>query len=129
MVIAAPSQAFFHLNLSKQENYYRLSFSVKDETNIRYYLIEGSQDMISFDRLTRIYAKGNSHLPRTYNATIYNTGYRYYRIRQVDNAYAAGFSSTIISSKYEPISAEEAIVSGMSADIEFSAELVSVCIQ
>lgn len=95
VVIAAPAQAFFHLVLTPNEDRHKLSFSVKDETNIRYYLIEGSHDMLSFDPLSRIYAKGSTDLPRTYNATIYNTDYSYYRVRQVDTSNAAIFSSTI----------------------------------
>lgn len=89
IVIAAPAQAFFHLVITPYDEYFKLAFSVKDETNIRYYLIEGSDDMITFHRLTRILALGATDLPRTYNATIYDTAYRYYRIRQVDNASAA----------------------------------------
>lgn len=85
IVIAAPAQAFFHLELTPSQHEYKLSFSVKDETNIRYYVIEGSDDMNSFDWLSRIYPKGNAGRPFTYNASIRNTSYSYYRIRQVDN--------------------------------------------
>jgi hypothetical protein len=85
IVIAAPAQAFFHLELTPNEKEYKLSFSVKDETNIRYYVIEGSDDLISFEWLSRIYPKGTGGRPFTYNATIRNTSYDYYRIRQIDN--------------------------------------------
>ena len=108
VVIAAPSQSFFHLVLTAQEECYRLSFSVKDESNIRYYLIEGSHDMISFDRLTRIFAKGGSHLPRTYTATIHNTDYQYYRIRQVDDSNAA-ISLSIVAKDAEGLQPEAAL--------------------
>jgi hypothetical protein len=92
VVIAAPAQAFFHLELSPYADTYRLSFSVKEETNIRYYIVEGSYDLVLFDRLTRIHARGNCDMPCTYNATIRNTSYNYYRIRQVDNLTAALFA-------------------------------------
>lgn len=85
VVIAAPAHAFFHLELTPNESEYKLSFSVKDETNIRYYVIEGSNDLVSFDWLARIYPQGRSGRPFTYNAAIRNTSYCYYRIRQVDN--------------------------------------------
>lgn len=92
VVLATPAQAFFHLVLSPGRNAHTLTFSVKDEVNVRYYLIEGSHDLLSFDRITRIYAKGNCALPCSYSATIRDTGYRYYRVRQVDNASASVLS-------------------------------------
>jgi hypothetical protein len=85
IVIAAPAQAFFHLELTPNEDSYKLSFSVKDETNIRYYVIEGSDDLVSFQWLSRIYPKGTAGRPCTYNAAIHNTTFNCYRIRQVDN--------------------------------------------
>jgi hypothetical protein len=85
IVLAAPAHAFFHLELTPGEDEYRVTFSVKDETNIRYYVIEGSDDLVSFEWLSRIYPKGNAGRPFTYNAAIRNTSFRCYRIRQVDN--------------------------------------------
>lgn len=122
VVIAAPSQAFFHLILSAQEGLYQLSFSVKDETDIRYYLIEGSNDMISFDRLTRVYAKGNTHLPRTYKAIIYNTDYSCYRIRQIDDAYASTSSLTAVASRNEAVEKDE-LLTQRSTDYEVNGGL------
>jgi hypothetical protein len=93
VVLATPAQAFFHLVIRPGADTYRLSFSVKAESNIRCYIIEGSHDLMSFDRITRVYAKGNSALPSSYSITIRNTDYSYYRVRQIDNATASTLNS------------------------------------
>ncbi len=91
--MATPSHAFYHLGINSNLPEYLITFSVKEEVNIRYYLIEGSNDMVNFDRLTRVYARGQSRLPSSYAVTIRNTKYSCYRVRQVDEDGAAILSN------------------------------------
>ncbi len=88
VVLAIPAQAFFHLGIRQGLQKHQLSFSVKAEENIRCYVIEGSQDLVSFERLTRVFAKGNSALPNSYTVPIHETGFLFYRVRQIDNSNA-----------------------------------------
>lgn len=61
-----------------------LSFSVKSESNVRYYLLEASRDSASYDIVARTAARGNKMLAQQYSLCSYDTNYRYYRVRQVD---------------------------------------------
>jgi hypothetical protein len=94
VVIAAPAQAFFHLILSPDGDVHNLCFSVKEEDNIRYYQVEGSHDLITFHKISRILARASKGLPRTYNTVIHDTSYSYYRVRQIDDMSAEIISAT-----------------------------------
>ncbi|MBS1614538.1 MAG: hypothetical protein JST06_00285 [Bacteroidetes bacterium] len=89
VVLAIPAQAFFHLGIREGLQTHQLSFSVKAEENIRYYVIEGSQDLVSFEQLMRVFAKGNSALPSSYTIPIHDTQYHFYRVRQIDSSVAS----------------------------------------
>jgi len=81
---AAFAQSSSDVSFSRQGAVDLVSFVVPREANIRYYLLEGSRDSLSFHILSRVDARGNTVLPQSYTTTHHDTSYRYYRIRQVD---------------------------------------------
>lgn len=91
-VSCARAQSFTHFSARRLGSEAEVSFTVRKEANIRYYLIEGSKDSLSFDILDRIASAGNTVLPLSYRRTMYDTSYRLYRVRQVDIASAASYS-------------------------------------
>jgi hypothetical protein len=92
---ALSAQPFSSQSVQRNGQTDQLHFSVKEETNIRYYLVEGSRDNASFEILGRVAAKGNSRLPQSYKSSFYDTSIRYYRIRQVDLTAAGKYSALL----------------------------------
>ena len=105
----ATAQTVTSVSLSAKNNEVRLQFEVSKEVNIKYYLLEGSNDKEEYDVVTRIPSKGNSMLRRKYSVAISETDHNYYRLRQVDMNNAC-FYTAINNTPAFPAPGKEPIV-------------------
>src|SRR6218665_1238083 len=102
----ATGQTVTSASLSTKNDETRLQFEVSKEANIKYYLLEGSNDKEEYEVVTRIPSKGNSVLKRKYTVTISGTSHSYYRLRQVDMNNGC-FYTAIEKSRVVPVPVEE----------------------
>ena len=91
----ASAQAFPALALHRGEGVDNITFTIKEETNICYYLLEGSHDSLAFEIIARTKAAGNTRLPRSYTITSYDTAFGFYRVRQVDMTAGSLYSASV----------------------------------
>lgn len=116
------AETFTTCSLTSEGATHKLSFTVKSESNIRYYVVEAGRDSLNYDVVATVPARGNTTLSGRYTACSYDTGYRYYRVRQVDitagNLYSPWVSLT---AGPKPVHMIPAPVSGQS--ISFTSAL------
>lgn len=79
----AKAQNFNSVSVNKEKH--TLSFSVKNEVNVSYYLLLAGNEKDDLTPIDRIKAKGNSVMPIHYNNTVFDAAYNYYQIAQVKN--------------------------------------------
>lgn len=76
-------QVFKTCDIATKNENWQLHFSVCNELNIRYYLIEAGGDTTEMDIIARIPAKSNSVLPQQYPYGLNADTHPYYRVRSV----------------------------------------------
>lgn len=62
-----------------------LSFSVKNEINVSYYLVLAGNEKSQLDPISRIKPNGNTVLSQNYTTDLLGMNYSYYQIVQVKN--------------------------------------------
>lgn len=89
-----------NFNASLQEHHVELKWATASETNINYFTIERSKDVISWETIYAIESLGNSNTPHTYSVFDSSPfeGISYYRLKQTE------FDGSFIYSKIESIS-------------------------
>jgi hypothetical protein len=99
----APSIPHFtrSINLDKTgDEEQSISFSVNSESNIKCYIIEGSNDNVNYELVVTIPCPGNTVIPRRYEFESALMHYSLFRIKQMD------FTSTCIGLEelhYNPV--------------------------
>jgi hypothetical protein len=86
-----------------RENEY-LEWATASEANVNYFLLEGSEDCLSFKELLTVLGSGNSSTKRVYKIRVF-TSFSYIRLSEVD----FDGEHTILSLIYNPQNKEEAI--------------------
>jgi hypothetical protein len=75
---------FINVELKRSEAFASISFRVPKEMNIKYYVLETSNDSINFEVVSRLKASGNSVTGNQYCIPAPPCEAKYYRIRQLD---------------------------------------------
>lgn len=57
-----------------------ISFTLPSEANVTDYRIEAANDTTGFQIIGKVRSTGNSVLAKTYNYTLYQSDYKYYRV-------------------------------------------------
>lgn len=77
-----------------------LSFSLPNETNVRHYRIEASNDERTFEVIGTLPSRGVSMLKTTYKYDLAGHSYKYYRVGIVRMDAGQPYSDVVISKKY-----------------------------
>ena len=99
--VLANAQQFSHVSFKDNTN--AIAFTVSRESNIRYYVLEGSNNDVDFDIVSRVESQGNRVLPCKYELAKADKDYNYYRISQVDmnGAVAYSFVLNLTKSRFQ----------------------------
>jgi heme-binding NEAT domain protein len=104
--VLANAQQFGQVSFKDNTN--TVAFTVPKESNVRYYVLEGSNNEVDFDIVSRVESQGNRVLPCQYQLPQTDKAYTSYRIRQVDMNGAITYSPILnrTTSRFqEPIAA------------------------
>lgn len=101
--LLAAAQDFAACKITQKGARAELCFQVPAEANVRYYLLEGSRDSLSFDVLERLEAQGSGKRACAYHFGLYDPSYTFYRVRQVDVMAAGRYSAVVRREKLAPV--------------------------
>jgi hypothetical protein len=76
--------AFLVASIDKEAGEHILRFTVAKEANIKYYVIEGTNDSIQYEFVAVVKSRGNSVLPIEYRTAISVNQCTIYSIKQID---------------------------------------------
>lgn len=83
LVLSAQPTAFNNIGLHSQQKRAYISFSTRNEVNVRYYSIEASNDNKEFNIIGRLPATTNSMQPVQHQYDLSGHNYAYYRVGQL----------------------------------------------
>jgi PKD domain/PKD-like domain len=86
------------LSAKWMSNYAQLNWSVNEEIDIDYYIVESSVDGIHFTNLNKVYSRGNSYTKQEYSSMDFVSKLGliiYYRIRAVDKNGLKSYSNIV----------------------------------
>ncbi len=95
LVLSAQPSAFNNISLQSQQKRAYISFSTRNEVNVRYYSIEASNDNKEFNIIGRLPATTNSMQPVRHQYDLSGHDYAYYRVGQLNMNGTMSYSEVV----------------------------------
>lgn len=95
LVSSAQPSAFNNINLQSQQKRAYISFSTRNEVNVRYYSIEASNDNKEFNIIGRLPATTNSMQPVQHQYDLSGHDYAYFRVGQLNMNGTMSYSEVV----------------------------------
>lgn len=95
LVLSAQPTAFNNISLQSQQKRAYISFSTRNEVNVRYYSIEASNDNKEFNIIGRLPATTNSMQPVRHQYDLSGFDYTYYRVMQLNMNGTVSYSEVV----------------------------------
>lgn len=95
LVLAAQPPAFNNISLQSQQKRAYVSFTTRNEVNVRYYSIEASNDNKEFNIIGRLPAATNSMQPVQHRYDLAGHDYAYYRVGQLNMNGTMSYSDVV----------------------------------
>ncbi len=95
LVSSAQPTAFNNISLQSQQKRAYISFSTRNEVNVRYYSIEASNDNKGFNIIGRLPATTNSMHPVQHKYDLSGHDFAYYRVMQLNMNGTVSYSEVV----------------------------------
>lgn len=95
LILSAQPTAFNNISLQSHQKRDYISFSTRNEVNVRYYSIEASNDSKEFNIIGRLPAATNSMQPVQHRYDLAGHDYTYYRVGQLNMNGTMSYSDVV----------------------------------